>query len=45
MMIIKTMITVMYIYGALIDALKAHMVPINLNTIFGTPVVHVLLMQ
>ena len=34
------MIIIMYIYHALINALSAHMIHINLNMIFYTPVEH-----
>ena len=33
-------IITMYIYHALINALSSHMIRINLNTIFQTPVEH-----
>ena len=34
------LIIIMYIYHALIDALRAHMIHINLNVIFDTHVKH-----
>ena len=33
-------IIIMYIYHALVNALSAHMIPVNLNTIFYTHVEH-----
>ena len=37
----SALIIIMYIYHALINALSAHMIPVNLNMIFYTHVEHI----
>ena len=40
LIVVQLIIIIMYIYHALIDALNAHMIHINLNMIFYTHVEH-----